>query len=68
MLKEMGVAPEPKVKRRQPRFRVIAMMALAGVRLQRLRREWAGQKKIKASLIKMVEQKRQSRKSSGLQD
>ena len=61
----MGVAPEPKKQKKRPSLRTVVIIALASVRLQRLRREWAGQKKIQASLMKRVEQKKQSGKSIG---
>lgn len=66
LLEEMGVTPDRKTREKQPRFRAVGVMVLAGVRMQRLQKAWAGQKKIQASLVKKVESmRRQSRRSSG---
>lgn len=65
LLEEMGVTPDRKVREKRPRLRAVGVMVLAGVRMQRLQKAWAGQKKIQASLAKKVESmRRQSRKSS----
>ena len=66
LLEEMGVTPDRKTREKRPRFKAVGVMVLAGVRMQRLQKAWAGQKKIQASLVRKVESmRRQSRKCSG---
>ena len=52
----MGVAPkrEPKTKE-APKLKVVATMVLASCRMKRQASEWAQQKKLKASLVKGLE-------------
>lgn len=64
MLEEMGVHKPVREAKKKPTLKVVAVMVLAQVRMQRLQREWAVQKRLQASLIKKAEQvRRTSRKS-----
>ena len=66
MLEEMGVTPDRKTREKKPTLKAVALMVVASVRMQRLRREWAMQRKLQAALVKKAEQvKRSSRKSGG---
>ena len=58
MLEKMGVTPDKSIREKKPTLRAVGIMVLASVRMRRLQTEWAGQKKIQASLAKKVEEMR----------
>ena len=62
----MGCAPKraPKPKK-APSLKVVATVVLAGVKMQNMAREWSEQKKLKASLVKGLENLRSERKEKG---
>ena len=65
MLEEMGIKPDQKTKEKKPTLRTVGLMVLAGVRMQRLQKEWAVQNKVQASLVKKAEgMKREKRKGA----
>lgn len=47
---------------KKPSFKAVALMIIAGVRMQRLARNWAAEKKVKAALIRGLESVRRRRK------
>lgn len=66
MLEEMGVTPDRKTREKRPSLKAVVLMVVASVRMQKMKADWATQKKIQASLVKRAEQMRKgSRKSSG---
>jgi len=66
ILEEMGVHKPAKKAKKKPTLKVVGLMIVAQVRMQKMQREWAVQKKLQASLIKKAEQvRRSSRKSIG---
>lgn len=64
ILEEMGVHKPVKKATKKPTLKVVAVMVLAQVRMRRMQREWAVQKKLQASLIKKAEQVRRSSRKS----
>jgi hypothetical protein len=60
----MGVHKPVKKATKRPTLKVVAVMVLAQVRMRRMQREWAVQKKLQASLIKKAEQVRRSSRKS----
>ncbi|MCJ1308676.1 hypothetical protein MMC25_002330 [Agyrium rufum] len=64
LLEDMGVRPDRETNQRSPKLKTAAIMVIAAIRMRRSMQEWAGQKKIQASLLKKVEQMKQSRRSS----
>ena len=58
MLEKMGVTPDKSIREKKPTLKAVSIMVLASVRMRRLQTEWAGQKKIQASLARKVEQMR----------
>ena len=62
MLEEMGVAPDQKTKEKKPTLRTVGLMVVAGIRMQRLQKEWAVQKKVQASLVKKAEGMRREKR------
>ncbi len=65
MLEEIGITPDRSIREKRPSLRSIGWLVLASVKMKRMQTEWAGSKKIHASLAKKVEQmRRQSRKTT----
>ncbi|MCJ1249520.1 hypothetical protein MMC30_006746 [Trapelia coarctata] len=64
ILEQMGVHKPIKKAKKKPTLKVVGLMVVAQLRMQKMQREWAVQKKLQASLIKKAEQvRRTSRKS-----
>ena len=65
ILEEMGIKPVLKVKGKKRSLRAVGLMIVATVKMKKLQEDWAAQKKIKASLVKKVEQMRRTSRRSG---
>lgn len=63
MLEEMGVTPDSKIRDKKPSLKAAGLMVLAVIRMSKMQTEWAGQKRLQASLARKAEQvRRHSRK------
>jgi hypothetical protein len=63
MIEEMGISPDRSIRERRPRMRSVVRLVIACVRMKKMQQEWAGSKKLHASLVKTMEQvRRRSRK------
>ncbi|KAI9707534.1 MAG: hypothetical protein M1836_000495 [Candelina mexicana] len=58
MLEEIGITPDRSIREKRPSLRSVGWMVLASVRMRKMQTNWAGNKKIHASLAKKVEQMR----------
>jgi hypothetical protein len=63
MIEEMGISPDRSIRERRPRVRSVVWLVLACVRMKKMQQEWAGSKKLHASLARTMEQvRRRSRR------
>ena len=57
LLSEIGVTPDrrPSGPRKRPTVRTVSLMIIAGIRMKKMQKEWAVQKKVQAQLAKKLE-------------
>lgn len=62
MLEEMGVTPDSKIREKKPSLKAAGLMILAVIKMRKMRTEWAGHKRLQASLARIAEQVRRHSK------
>ena len=65
LLSELGVTPDrrPSTPPKRPTLRAVSLMFIAGIRMKKMQKDWAVQKKVQAQLAKKLES---VRKASGM--
>lgn len=67
LIEDMGITPDISYHAKKHSLKTVGLMFIAGIRMQRLSREWAGNRKIHGELVRKVEaMRRQSRRSGGV--
>ncbi|KAI9844909.1 MAG: hypothetical protein M1837_005195 [Sclerophora amabilis] len=62
LIEEMGISPNRSVRNKTPRLKSVVFMVMATVRMRKMKQEWAGNLKIKESLLKSLELTRKKAK------
>lgn len=60
MLEEMGITPDMTIRERRPSLKAAGQAVIAAIRMKKMQRAWAGNKKLHESLLKKLEAMRRS--------
>lgn len=61
----MGITPDVSFRQRKPSLRTAGLAVIAGIRMRKMREEWANSKKLHDALVKKLESMRRVGRASG---
>ena len=55
LLEEMGISPDISIREKRPSLRTVGLAVVAGLRMRRLGKEWAGSRKVHGEIVRKLE-------------